>query len=138
MTDKLFLDTAVFIYFLENNSYYADKVEHFLYEEIKNKSQSFTSTITIMEFCSKPFELGKIDLIDKFNSFLLDLNVKVIPITEDIAINAAKLRSRFKSLKAMDSLQLSSSINFGCDRFISNDIKLQQIKDIKVELVVDF
>lgn len=138
MTDKIFLDTAIFIYFLENNIYYADKVEQFFYDEIKKQSQFFTSTITIMEFCSKPFELGNIDLIDNFKAFLLDLNVILIPITEDIAIHASKLRGRFKSLKAMDSLQISSSINFECDRFISNDIKLQQIKDVKVELVVDF
>lgn len=138
MTDKLFLDTAVFIYFLENNIDYGDKVELFLNNAINDRNQLVTSTVTIMEFCTKPFELGNTNLVTKFEEFLSELNITLIPINNEIAVEAAKLRGKYKSLKGMDSLQVASAIKVGCNKFISNDRKLKLIAEINVELVEDF
>ena len=77
MTVKIFLDTAVFIYFLEGNPLYADKVEKFLENCINNNYELITSTVTIMEFCTKPYELGNTGLITQFNDFLSDLKISL-------------------------------------------------------------
>jgi predicted nucleic acid-binding protein len=138
MTDKIFLDTAVFIYFLEANPLYGDKVEKFLEDCIKNNSELFTSAVTIMEFSVKPFELGKTGIITKFTEFLSDLQISLNSIDEEIALEAAKLRGKYKSLKSIDSLQVASAIKAGCNKFISNDLKLKQITEINVELIEDF
>lgn len=137
MTDKIFLDTAVIIYFLENNTDFGTKVEKLLEKSINNNVNLITSTITIMEFCTKPFELGNITLIESFEDFLTDLNITVVPVNYKIAIEAAKLRGKYRSLKGMDSLQLSSAITSSCDKFISNDRKLKQISEISIELIED-
>jgi predicted nucleic acid-binding protein len=138
MTVKIFLDTAVFIYFLEANPLYVDKVEKFLENSINNNYELITSTVTIMEFCTKPYELGNTGLISQFNDFLSILKITSISINEEIALEAAKLRGKYKSLKGMDSLQVASAIKGGCNKFISNDRKLKQITEINVELVEDF
>jgi predicted nucleic acid-binding protein len=138
MTVKIFLDTAVFIYFLEANPLYVDKVEKFLENSINNNYELITSTVTIMEFCTKPYELGNTGLISQFNDFLSILKITSISINEEIALEAAKLRGKYKSLKGMDSLQVASAIKGGCNKFISNDRKLKQITEINIELVEDF
>jgi predicted nucleic acid-binding protein len=115
-----------------------DKVEKFLENSINNNYELITSTVTIMEFCTKPYELGNTGLISQFNDFLSILKITSISINEEIALEAAKLRGKYKSLKGMDSLQVASAIKGGCNKFISNDRKLKQITEINVELVEDF
>jgi predicted nucleic acid-binding protein len=38
----------------------------------------------------------------------------------------------------MDAIQLSAAINAGADAFITNDIKLKQVKELKVIVLEDY
>lgn len=113
-------------------------VELLFNSAINNNNILFTSTVTIMEFCTKPFELGNTNLVKKFEEFLLKLDFTLIPINKEVALEAAKLRSKYKSLKGMDALQLACAINNGCNKFITNDKNLKQVYEIGVELIDDY
>jgi predicted nucleic acid-binding protein len=99
---------------------------------------AFTSVITITEVLPKPVSQNQKQLIDKFIKFLKKgENLNLLEISSDIAESAGYLRGKYDSLKTMDAIQLSAAIDAGADAFITNDIKLKQVKELKVIVLED-
>ena len=48
------------------------------------------------------------------------------------------IRAQYKHFKAMDSLQLATAIESGCDLFLTNDNQLKQFSEIKCVTVEDW
>ena len=51
-----FVDTAVFIYLLEDHPAFGEKAEKFFKDAHVAKSQLSTSVLSYLEFCVKPFQ----------------------------------------------------------------------------------
>jgi len=137
MTDsKIFFDTAPFIYLLEDHPEYYTKVNNFI-NQVSFDSIFETSVISYMEFCVKPFKNERFELIDDLNNLLKSLNCKPTEISLEIAETAYKFRAKYKFLKGMDSLQIATAFNKKCNIFLSNDIPLKQIEEIKVVIISD-
>jgi predicted nucleic acid-binding protein len=134
----VFVDTSVFIYFLEENKRFIEKANDFFEYCLSNDVELKTSTITFMEFSVKPYEKGKIEVVNKFKDFLVDFDIQTYNINIEIADSAARLRSKYKWLKSMDALQLSVALFSESDIFITNDLNLQKIKEIDVALIKDW
>lgn len=134
---KLFLDTSVFIYLIEDHPVYASKVANLLEYSQRHQVALATSTITYMEFCVKPYEQNKHDVIDRFKELLIDLDLSLYTINVEIADIAAKLRSRYK-LRPMDALQLAAYRYSGCDRFLTNDMPLTKVKEVEFLMLEDW
>ena len=135
----VFIDTAPIIYFIEAHPQMGPLAKELITIAQSGNVIAFSSVITITEVLSKPFESGDVNLAKKFAEFLTcGKNLTIIEISESIAEAAAKLRGHYPSLKTIDALQVSTSMNLGADAFITNDKKLKQIKEIKVLLLSDY
>lgn len=132
---KVFLDTAPFIYYLEGNPQYNEKIKSFLDICLSFGVEIVTSTISIEEYCVYPYRTGNEKLIINFYSFLKDADINVICIDKKIAETAAKIRANYNYFKGMDALQLASATTSDCDLFITNDKQLKQFSDIKCILI---
>lgn len=129
--NKIFIDTAPFIYYLEQNPKYFNAAKDFFVFCYENKKELTTSVITIEEYSVYPYIQNKYELIYNFEKFLSDLDIKIIDIDKSIALQAAKIRSNYKNFKGMDALQLASAAASNCSLFITNDKQLKQFKGIK-------
>ena len=58
-----------------------------------------------------------------------------MPVDADVAERAADLRSRYK-LKLPDALQIAAALETNCEAFLTNDIGLRSVTDLRV-LVLD-
>lgn len=58
------------------------------------------------------------------------MNIEIIDINSEIAEYAARIRSRFKYFKAMDSLQIATAVISKCDILFTNDKQLKQEKEL--------
>lgn len=132
---KVFLDTAPLIYYLENNPVYHEYVKGFLCHCFQNGWSVITSAITVEEYCVYPYRNHDMKLIEKFQKFLQDMEISVIPIDRGVAKEAAKIRARFSEFKAMEALQLAVANISKCDIFLTNDRQLRQFTGIKCVLV---
>ena len=65
-------------------------------------------------------------------------NISLLEISSDMAESAGRLRGRYTSLRAMDALQIAVSINVGADAFITNDVRLKQIEELKTIILSDY
>jgi predicted nucleic acid-binding protein len=129
---RKFIDTAPFIYLIENHPIFADEVINLFAESTINGDSLMTSVITLMEFGVKPEREGRQDIIAKFEELLARLNIEITQVDERIAKKAYQLRAKYQFLKGMDSIQIATAILSNCDEFVTNDKKLKKITEVSV------
>ena len=142
MTDynKVFLDTALFIYFIEkdsNNPHYFDNMKQFFEEGYRENKEFLTSVITMAEYFVFPYRNQKMSYIDSFHRLVDTLDMEIAEVDQEIAKKAAQIRAQYKNFKAMDALQLATACVTGCDLFLTNDKQLKQFTEIKCVTVDD-
>jgi predicted nucleic acid-binding protein len=134
-TDKIYVDTAPFIYLIEDHPVYYSTVELYLSEAMQNGASLATSTITLAEFGVQPQRIGRLDLIQNFKDLIRDLNVDFQPVNEVVAEISYKLRATHPFLRPMDALHLATSIHLSCQYFLTNDLKLKQITEMRIVIL---
>ncbi|WP_375559871.1 type II toxin-antitoxin system VapC family toxin [Bernardetia sp. OM2101] len=132
---RIFIDTAPFIYLIEANPIFVEKVKNYFIEVILNQEKLVTSVITVMEFGVMPERQGKQETILKFRDFLDSMDISVISINEQISVRAYKLRAKYSFLKGMDALQMAVALEENCEKFLTNDDKLKSVTELEVILI---
>ena len=130
----MFVDTALFIYFIEkddNNPQYYEKVKNFLRDGYDNDKKFVSSVITMEEYFVFPYRNQEYSLIDMFNRLVETTNMEIVEINQEIAKKAAQIRADYKGFKAMDALQLAVACLSACDLFLTNDKQLKQFREIE-------
>ncbi len=134
---KIFLDTSPFIYALEDNALYSQKVRASISEYYISQIPLCTSLLTFTEYCVVPYRENCPKKITDFESLIVDAAIDVLPLTIQVAKYASQIRAKYRGVKAMDALQLATAIQNHCDVFLTNDKQLRQVEEIRVLLVDD-
>ncbi len=128
----VFLDTAPLIYFIEKNPRYLEVVKPVIELIVSQQAKGMTSTITLLEVLVLPLREGDKKLAEKYKTILLASNdLETCEISNAISERAAIIRAKY-GFKTPDSLQLATAILRKADYFLTNDIALKQINEIKV------
>ncbi len=140
MTDnfsRVFFDTAPLIYLVEKHDFFYEKCKKLLASFIRNKTDIYTSTITITEFGTVPYREKRENVISDFEKLLKFAKFNIENVTYSIAEIGYKLRAKYQFLRTPDALQLATAIYNNCNKFITNDKKLKQITEIEIVLIAD-
>ncbi len=130
------LDTAPLIYFTEQNGAYLEMVDPFFQALGNGELQVVTSVMTLLEVLVRPIRDGNLTLAQTYRDFLLNTtNVAIYDISQEIAEDAARLRALYK-IRTPDSVQLATAIHEKATFFLTNDIVLASLSNIKI-LVLD-
>lgn len=128
----VFIDTAIFIYLLEDHPTYAPALAHLFNRIAEGTHTATTSVVTIAELLTKPYELGKIMEATHYRDLILHFpHLQVIPISEPIAVHAAHIRA-LHHFHLVDSLQLAGAHGANAKSFLTNDKKLTSYKDLPI------
>ncbi|MCJ8166865.1 type II toxin-antitoxin system VapC family toxin [Pontibacter sp. E15-1] len=129
-SQKVFLDTAPLIYFIEGNTVYQTSLIK-LFTAYDNGDFSFiTSTLTLLEVLVQPMKLNRQDLVEQFQRILSEaLGIELVEITAAVAVKAAELRAKY-GLKTPDSIQVATAVTNEAKYFLTNDIRLKTVKEI--------
>ncbi|MBQ9724840.1 MAG: PIN domain-containing protein [Neisseriaceae bacterium] len=134
---KIFIDTAPFIYLLEDNPAYSERMRKYFSNCFYAGTQFYTSFLTIAEYCVMPYRLNYPQKIDDFERFIIDAKIELIDLTKEIAKSSAQIRAKYSSIKTMDALQIASALQEDCSLFLTNDKQLMQVTEINCLLVED-
>jgi predicted nucleic acid-binding protein len=134
---KIFIDTAPFIYLIEEHPEFAEKVKAYFIDRFKSGDEFLTSVVTISEFSVKPHRDQRLELIVQLQDFIDHTGIDVLPISLTHAELAAQLRGKYPSLKGMDAFQVAVAIDEGCEKFLTNDKPLAKLEEIEAVLVSD-
>jgi predicted nucleic acid-binding protein len=130
------VETAPYIYYVENHPTYADKVDAIFQVVEAQAIEIKTSVITLTETLMKPIQAGDQPLIDTYRELLTETDyVEMVSVTPELAENAAHLRARYH-LRTPDALHIAAAIESGCDAFLTNDLGLKRVTELRV-LVLD-
>jgi predicted nucleic acid-binding protein len=134
-----FIDTAPIIYYIEAHPQFGPLAKEIVDSFRSGKLSALSSVITLVEVLPKPVESGNDELARKFSKFLKSgKNIKLLDISVEIAELAGNLRGRYPFLKAMDAIQIAASINAGAEAFVTNDVKLRNIRELKLIILKDY
>ena len=134
---RIYIDTSPYIYYLEKDPQYSDKVKNFFIKSYYSGKEFVTSTITVEEYAIVPYREKNEKLLHDFDMLLEDTGTDIIDITKPIAKKAAEIRAYYSKFKAMDALQLAAAVISGCNVFLTNDKQLRQYTEIAVMTMDD-
>jgi len=132
------LDTAPFIYFIEDVAPYADRLDP-VFDRLENHALlAVTSTITLAEILTKPLSDKNFALVDEIKFTLKTFSsLSMVAIDEKLAEAAALIRARY-GFRLPDALQITAAIEGEATLFITNDGRLKKIDAIEVVVLSDF
>lgn len=133
----VYLDTNIWIYTLENYAAYSQDLTA-LFQAIDNGTlKAITSELTLAEILVAPIQREDVAQQEICKQFIRNTEtLSVLPISQDILIEAAKVRAR-TSIKLPDAIHLATAIGAGCTAFLTNDRQLKKVTDIPVILLSD-
>ncbi len=132
------LDTAPFIYFIEDVAPYADLLEPAFGLLEHQALRAVTSTITLAEILTKPLSEKQFGLVDEIKFTLKAFAaLSMVAIDEKLAEAAALIRARH-GFRLPDALQIATAIEGEATLFITNDSRLKKIDAIEVLILSDY
>jgi predicted nucleic acid-binding protein len=133
---RLGLDTAPIIYYVEAHPRY-DQVVSAVFEQLaQGHILGVTSVITLAEALVLPLLRGDTQLAEAYQRLFQHAGpLRLEPIHRTMAVHAAELRARY-NLRTPDALQLAAALRGGCEVFLTNDMRLKRVTDLRV-LVLD-
>jgi len=122
---RVFFDTNLFIYFLEDDGERGARVTEILERLSERQDELLTSTFTLAEVLVKPLAAGDEAWASRYEKLLNTPGVVMVPFDRSCARIYARLRQD-RAVKAPDAIQLSCAASAKCDLFITNDERLSR------------
>lgn len=137
-TTTVFLDTAPLIYYVEKNPSYFLLTTEFFEHVDQGRLTIVTSPITLSESLIFPVKQNQTQLIQIFSDLIVRGNhTMFVNINEWIGLRAAELRVQY-NLSLTDALQIATALSANCDAFLTNDLQLKRVSEIKILVLQDF
>lgn len=134
---RLFLDTAPLIYYVEKHPQYQRILKPVFNRIDKGLITAITSPIALAECLIHPYRLGLVDLQKDFIDLIVSgRNTVFVTIDHVISQKAAQLRASY-NLSLADAFQVATALSAGCDTFLTNDLEIKQVTEIKVLVLSD-
>jgi predicted nucleic acid-binding protein len=126
------VDTAVFIYFIEEHPRFLPLIDPLFEEADAGKRELATSALTLLEVLVVPYRAGNLVLADRYAALLTrSRGIRIVDPGREQLRAAAQLRA-VTGVKTPDALQLVAAITAGCTVFLTNDRRLPVIPGLRV------
>ena len=132
------LDTAVFIYFMEEHPRYLPVVEQVFSAVASARLTAITSGVTLLETLVIPYRSGNTALAARYEALLTrSRGIRFIDLDRLLLRSAAQLCALF-SVRTPDALQLAAALSARCSAYLTNDRSLPVIPGLKILQVNDY
>lgn len=127
------LDTAVFIYYIEENETFLPLVAPIFDDVAAGRREVVTSSLTLLEVLIVPYRAGNLALADRYEAYLSrSRGVRLVDVGRAELRMAAQLRALHPSVRTPDALQLAAALSAGCRGFVTNDRDLPTVTGLRV------
>ncbi len=132
------LDTAAFIYFIEEHPRFARVIAPLFEEADRGERRLVTSGLTLLEVLVIPYRAGDIALADRYEALLTrSRGVELIDLGRVQLRTAAALRAGH-DIRRPDALQLAVALTARCGSFVTNDREIPSLPGLTVVQIGDF
>lgn len=138
MPGKVALDTAVFIYFIEEHPCYLPLIAPLFAEVDAGVREIVTSALTILEVLVVPYRVGDVPLAERYEDVLTrSRGLRVVDLDRSQLRTAAQLRALY-GVRTPDALQLAAALSERCIAFVTNDRRLPTLPGLRILQLDDF
>jgi predicted nucleic acid-binding protein len=126
------VDTALFIYFIEENPTFLPLILPLFREADQGKRDLVTSALTLLEVLVVPYRAGNRLLAERYEALLTrSRGIRLVELTREQLRAAAQLRAA-TGVKTPHALQLVAALGTGCKTFLTNDRRLPPVPSLRV------
>jgi predicted nucleic acid-binding protein len=126
------VDTAIFIYFIEENPRFLSEIVPLFKEADQGKRELITSALTLLEVLVVPYRAGNRFLAEQYEALLTrSRGIRLVELSRDQLRAAAQLRAATR-VKTPDALQLVAAIGAGCTTFLTNNRRLPLVPGLRI------
>lgn len=133
---RLGVDSAPFIYFVEQNPAYVDIMQAvFEHVERTEELELFTAALNLTETLVHPLRTGNAVLEAAYRDlFTRGEGLTLLAVDAAAAEQAGRLRAAH-NLRTPDALQVATCIEAKCDAFLTNDAGFRRVPDLRIIFV---
>jgi len=132
------LDTAIFIYFLEENPTYLPLVDPVFAAIDAGELEAVTSVLTLLETLVMPIRSANVPLAARYETFLTDSRgLTMVDVDLGLLRAAAHVRAVTRA-KTPDAIQAAAALSGGCSVFLTNDNRFPALPGLRVLVLDDY
>ena len=120
---RVYWDTMLFIYWLENNPQYAKRVGTIRARMEERGDQLITGAFTFGEVLAGLYRIGAGKLADEAKRLLETVVSESVPFTVETAVHYARIRGTLR-IPPADAIHLACAAQAGTDLFLTNNRNL--------------
>ena len=128
---RVYLDAAPVIYLVDRVPQYVEIVERRVSAD--NVAQVI-SDLTRMECRVKPLREGNIELLQDYDDYFAEAIEEIIVLSRIVMDRATDIRAH-DGFKTPDAIHLAAAVASGCDRFLTNDHRLDRFPEITIDVL---
>ncbi len=133
------LDSMCFIYHFADHPQYAQLTSQIFQLLEAGEVRAVTSTISVIESLVLPEKQNDQLICYEYEKVFQSYpNLRILPVDWGISRLTAKLRAKYLFLRTPDAVQISSGLISGSSLFITNDKRLEKVKEIKVTILDNY
>jgi predicted nucleic acid-binding protein len=117
---RVYWDTMLFIYWLEDAPGYADKVDRIHRRMTERGDTLCSSTFALGEILTAPYKKKDDQAAATIKEYMLSREVELLPFDKDAADLYARIRATQK-VSRPDAIHLASAAAHGIDLYLTND-----------------
>ncbi len=130
----IYVDSNIVIYLIENKPLWGVRSAGRIAALRANQDRMVVSDLTRLECRVGPLAANDTGTLNQFDAFFATADVQVLSLTAAVFDRATTIRAQYR-FKLADSLHLACAVEVGCDRFLTNDVRLSAFPDITVEVL---
>jgi len=132
---RIYIDTVTIIYAVEQTPTYGVLLD-LLWSRLQSGNlEVLTSELTLMETLVMPIRNSDTFLVDAYERLLRSPQMQLIPISQTILKEAARLRATTPSLRTPDAIHIATATTSSCTQFLTNDQKLRVVTGLSVVIL---
>jgi len=136
-TGLVYMDAQIAIYTVDVHPTYA-LVCRPLWEAVRAGTiTAVSSELTLMETLVAPLRSGNAALAANREALWQQANTRLLPITQDILREAARLRATIPALKAPDAIHAATALMHQCALFVTNDLGFRRVSGLTLAIFDD-
>ncbi len=130
----IYVDANIVIYLIEAKPTWGPKAAARIAILLAASDTMAVSDLTRLECRLLPLANNDLSTLGQFDAFFAAPDVRILPLPTAVYDRATMIRARYR-FKLADSLHLACAVEAGCDRFLTNDVRLSSFPEITVEVL---
>lgn len=132
---RIYIDTVTVIYAVEQTPTYGVLLNPLWNNLQAGNLEVFSSELALMETLVVPIRNSDTFLVDAYERLLRSPQMQLIPISQTILKEAARLRATTPSLRTPDAIHIATATTSGCTQFLTNDRQLRVVTGLPVVIL---